>query len=265
MSSTPYYQDDRAAIYMADACEVLSRLPAASVDALITDPPYSSGGAFRGDRSTPTGSKYVSSGSARQLSDFPGDNRDQRSYAFWCQLWLAESVRVVKPGGVCALFTDWRQLPTTTDALQSGGYVWRGIVPWAKPVARPMLGRFAAQCEYLVWGTNGPRTIEGDALPGFYEAMPPRNRDHQTQKPIDVMRKLVRIAPRGGTVLDLFTGSGTTGVAAILEGRNFVGSEIVPDYAAVTVRRIKEAQLAPDTGTTQDGFDFTSLHPEVTR
>lgn len=48
--SGPYYSDERATLYNADALAVLASLPTASVDALITDPPYSSGGMVRGDR-----------------------------------------------------------------------------------------------------------------------------------------------------------------------------------------------------------------------
>ena len=73
----PYYQDENATLYKADALAVLASLPTASVDALITDPPYSSGGQYKGDRSAATGDKY----GGASMSDFSGDNRDQRSRA----------------------------------------------------------------------------------------------------------------------------------------------------------------------------------------
>lgn len=158
--TTPYYQDDKATLYAGEALAALVELESGSVDALVTDPPYSSGGMTRSDRAGGTGSKYVSSDSANQgLPDFAGDGRDQRAYAYWCALWLSECLRVVKPGGLAMLFTDWRQLPATTDALQAGGWVWRGVVPWYKPGARPMPGRFTAACEYVVWGSNGPLPV----------------------------------------------------------------------------------------------------------
>lgn len=150
----PYYATATATVYQADALAVLRELPSGSVDALITDPPYSSGGQFRSDRTQDVHTKYVQTDSAsgHDLSAFSGDNRDQRGYAFWCCLWLGEALRVATPGGVCALFTDWRQLPTTTDALQAGGWVWRGVVPWWKPNGRRVQGRWANSCEYVVWG-----------------------------------------------------------------------------------------------------------------
>lgn len=242
----PYYADDTVTLYQADALAVLRDLPTGSVDDVITDPPYSSGGQFRGDRAQSTGSKYSSA--LDKTLDFSGDNRDQRTYSYWSALWLNEALRVTRPGGACVLFTDWRQLPTTTDALQIGGWVWRGIVPWVKPYNnRPAFKQraFLNVCEYVAWGTAGSATTENGAtepLPGFLSAISPREREHQTQKPLDVMRNLVRIAPVGALVLDPFMGSGTTGVAAVLEGRRFIGVEQVEHYAQVAERRIREAQ-----------------------
>lgn len=246
--AAPYYADDRVTLYGGDALAVLASLPSASVDAVITDPPYSSGGQFRGDRMADPHVKYVRNDSitGKELATFAGDNRDQRAYSYWCALWLGECLRVTKPGGTCLLFTDWRQLPVTTDALQAGGWVWRGIVPWAKPSARPQAGRFTAQCEYVVWGSAGamPIDLTVACLPGFYLISPPREREHNTQKPLEVMRGLVKIAPEGSTILDPFMGAGTTGVAALNEGRAFVGAELTPHFQQVARRRIAKARLS---------------------
>jgi site-specific DNA-methyltransferase (adenine-specific) len=86
-------------------------------------------------------------------------------------------------------------------------------------------------------------TVEGDCLDGFYQAMPPRDRTHIAQKPLQVMRRLVRIAPAGGVVLDPFMGSGTTGVAAVLEGRAFTGCENTAHFQQEARERIEGAQL----------------------
>lgn len=230
---------ERYRLYLGDALAVLPKLATASVDAVITDPPYSSGGTYSAQRTTlSTRRKYVSSGAGHSLPDFPGDNRDQRSYGYWCSLWLGECLRVCRPGGVCLVFTDWRQLPTVTDALQAGGWTWRGIVPWAKPAARPQLGRFTAQCEYIVWGSAGRMDPQSNrvTLPGFYQFAPPRRREHITQKPLELLRALVKIVPAGATILDPFVGSGTTGVASLEEKRRIIGIELSDDYSLL-VRR----------------------------
>lgn len=243
----PYYADEYCTLYLGDSLAVLAELETGSVDAVITDPPYSSGGMVRGDRAqTDTKSKYSGSyGNQPGHADFTGDSRDQRAYAYWVALWLSECLRVTRPGGLCLMFTDWRQLPATTDAIQSGGWVWRGIVPWAKPSSRPMPGGFSASCEYVVWGSAGAiqRDYEnGIYSPGFFRANSPRDREHLTQKPVDVMRELAKIVAPMGVVLDPFMGSGTTGVAAMIERRRFIGCEMVPHFAEVAERRIREAQ-----------------------
>ena len=130
-------------LYRGDALAVLATLGDGSVDAVVTDPPYSSGGQFRGDRAQVTNDKYLNSEDRDLYLPFTGDNRDQRGYLYWSALWLSQALRVTRPGGVIAVFTDWRQLPTTTDAIQCGGWVWRGIVPWNKTEAGRKRGGFA--------------------------------------------------------------------------------------------------------------------------
>ena len=97
------------------------------------------------------------------------------------------------------------------------------------------MGRFAAQCEYVVWGTAGPSNDDEDVgcLWGVIrEPVRMADKHHVTGKPTAVMQRLVRICHRGGLVLDPFAGSGTTGVATLLEGRRFTGIEIAGDYVA---------------------------------
>lgn len=249
---------DAAALHHGDALAILANLPTNSVDAVITDPPYSSGGAMRSDRNLPTLAKYITTGSGNQtrLADFTGDNRDQRAYAYWCALWLSECLRIVRPGGVLAQFTDWRQLPATTDAIQSGGWVWRGIVPWHKPGARPTPGRFTSACEYVVWGSAGGMPVDWTPgqpkHPGLLEASPPRKRTHPTEKPVAIMRQLVRIAPEGGVVLDPFMGAGTTGAACLTEGRAFIGIEQTETYYRLAVDRLQELPLAAAAASPND-------------
>jgi site-specific DNA-methyltransferase (adenine-specific) len=230
-----------------EALTALAGMPASCVDALITDMPYSSGGQFRGDRMQSTGAKYVSSDAIERGTDFAGDNRDQRSFLTWCTLWLSEALRVAKSGAPCCLFTDWRQLPTTTDAIQAGGWVWRGIAGWDKMNARPMKGRFCPQLEFIAWGSRGPMSVDRDVpcLDGVFRHLPPgREREHQTAKSEALMLDVVAICEPKGIVLDLFAGSGTTGVAALRTGRRVVLVELVPEIA----RRCRERMLAESRG-----------------
>lgn len=251
MSTIPTVETDDYRIYNGEALWTLNRIPAGSIDCLLTDPPYSSGGAFRSDRTQDTVTKYVLDNNLRSesLHNFSGDNRDQRSYFAWLSLWLVRAFPLMRPGGVVGLFTDWRQLPVTTDALQAGGFIWRGIVPWDKTeAARPAKGRYRNQCEYLVWGSAGPMGsevgTEGDGvpcLPGLFRVCTAnQNKLHIAGKPLELMRGLVRICKQGGVILDPFMGSATTGVAALLEGYRFVGIEIDANHFEISRKRLEK-------------------------
>lgn len=242
----PYYQGEGATLYRGDVLAVLPALPGASVDAVIADPPYSSGGITTAERKRSTRTKYVTGRPgdvAHERPDFPGDRRDQRGWAYWMALWLGEALRVTRPGGSALIFADWRQVPTASDALQAAGWTWRGVVTWAKPQSRsrPTRGGFRSQAEYVVWGVNGSLRRDHDVyLPGVIEAAAPRGaqRLHQTEKPVDLLRVLTQVCPVGSVVLDPFAGSGSAGVAARLEGRAYIGIELDGHYAEVTRDRL---------------------------
>jgi site-specific DNA-methyltransferase (adenine-specific) len=195
-------------LHHGDALTILPTL-STPIDAVIADPPYNSGGRTMTERTSKTArQKYLTEGGRHHgfdLGDFTGDNRDQRSYLAWLSLILAECYRIT----------------------------------------RPQPGRLRQDCEFIVWGSNGAMIPGNDPvyLPGHFTGSQPRGktRQHITQKPEDVMRELVRITPKDGTVLDPFTGSGTTGAAALLEGRNFLGIESSEQYAAVARQRLATA------------------------
>lgn len=231
-------------LYQGDALAFLPTLEAASFDALITDPPYASGGLTAAARQRAPGEKYVQTGQQLQHAEFVGDERDQRSHLRWMVLWLSGCQRLLKEGAPVCLFTDWRQLPLTTDALQCAGFTWRGILVWDKTEGvRPQLGRPRNQAEYVVWGSKGGMPLDRRApvLPGVIrEKVRRADKHHMTGKPTDLMRQLVRICEPGGRILDPFAGSGTTLVAAQAEGYRWVGCEMTDHYAQITRRRLAE-------------------------
>ncbi len=235
-------------VEQGDCLSLLPSMPEASVDAIITDPPYSSGGMFRGDRMQPPSKKYVQGGSQLVRPEFTGDNRDQRSFGFWSALWLSECQRIAKPGAPICLFTDWRQLPTICDVLQAGGWLWRGVISWDKSQnCRKVVGRFAAQSEFIVWGSNGPMPQNRGVgcLPGAFRiAVDPRDKHHMTGKPTELLLELVKICQPGGLIMDPFCGSATTGVAALRQGHRFFGVEREAVYAHISRERL----LAEENG-----------------
>ena len=245
----PQDMDQDIQLKQGDAILKMQEHESNTFDLVVADPPYSSGGAVRSDRTQSTRTKYLSSDSenATKLPEFLGDNKDQRGYLAWSYLWMQEALRCLKDGGVFLVFTDWRQLPVTTDAVQAAGAVWRGIVPWYKTAARPMANRYTNQCEYIVWCTKGPRPVDmkdPDAKypAGFYQYNPPPDRIHVTEKPVDLYRHLFQLCPDNGKILDPFLGSGNSAVAAHIEGRglDFVGYELSPEVHALAEKMARQ-------------------------
>ena len=233
-------------VHNGDCIEYMRDMPDASVDAIVTDPPYSSGGMFRGDRNLPVDVKYVQTGAKSCRTPFGGDTMDQRSLFAFSVLWLTHARRIVKPGGVVATFTDWRQLPLFSDALQAGGFIWRNIATWWKPGVRMQRGRFSSSAEYVLYGSAGVPS-NGTRSPQNVFSCPSvrgQTKTHIAQKPVAVMQWVLGIVPPGGTVLDPFAGSGTTGEAAMLEGLSFIGIERNAGYATAARQRIAAAQHA---------------------
>lgn len=241
----PFMADEQCTVFNGDSLAIMRSLPSESFDAIVTDPPYSSGGLFSSARAKSTSEKYVLTGTQKQYPEFFGDNRDQRSFLIWSSIWLSEAFRLTKPGGYLLVFSDWRQLPSTTDAVQVGGWIWKGIVVWDKTEGtRPSRGWFRSQAEYVVGATRGP--IPGEqhrkvkcCLPGvFRENVRPAEKRHMTGKPVALMKNLLKVLPPKSVILDPFAGSGTTLVAAQALGHKSTGIELSKDYCSVILDRL---------------------------
>lgn len=140
-------------------------------------------------------------------------------------------------------------------AANSGGYSRFFIIPKADRADRePVLRGQTVDYEH-----SGPRghTLNGDGTPRRPSL--PRENAHPTVKPVDLMRHLIRlVTPPGGTILDPFLGSGSTAIAAELEGFPWIGIEKEPEYVAIAEARLNGTQrgLGLDVGaptSTQKG------------
>ncbi len=240
----PVYRTDSIQLFQADALQLLPRLEADSFDAVITDPPYCSGGTTAGDRRRAPETKYSQDGKLLGRPSFSGDLKDQRSFTWWTMQWLSLCRELLREGGYCLVFTDWRQLPALSDAFQAADLTWRGIIAWDKGGASraPHKGYLRHQCEYVVWGTRGPcrAATHAGPFPGCYQ-IPVNRKDkhHLTGKPTALMRQLVQVIPPGGRILDPFAGSGTTLLAAGLEHRHAVGIERELEYCRIARHRLQ--------------------------
>lgn len=250
----PYYESGGITIYHGDAREVLPTLGA--VDAIVTDPPYSSGGMYRSDRAAPTTSKYqISHETTRSYTTFSGDNRDQRSFEKWVDSWASAALQLVPDGGGIGVFIDWRNVASVIDAIQVAGWVYRGLTPWHKGTdLRPNKGWFRRNIEFIVWGSAGPLLTgpkaEGECWDGMFVArVNDGQKQHQTGKPAELMRQMLSVRPEWQTYLDPFMGSGTTLVAARQLGRKAIGIEIEERYCEIAAKRLAQEVLPLDVAS----------------
>lgn len=204
-----------ATLYLGDCREILPTLP--KVGAVVTDPPYGIGEnsrkvASRGKLATP-----------RDYGDFDWD-REPIERGLVSLIRAASQWQIIFGG-------NFFELPPSSCWL-----VWDKMGPTND----------FADCE-LAW-TNLQRAVRRIRFlwNGMIRAEKDIEREHPTQKPIEVMRWCLGFIPDARTILDPFMGSGTTGVAAIKLGRKFIGIEIEPKYFDIACRRIEEAARQPD-------------------
>lgn len=227
-------------IYKGNALDVL-RGDVGRFDAVITDPPYASGSTLAG-KQVSTATKYTNAKKKCPFPDFCGDAMDARSWSHMMRELLEAAREKSTPGAPLAIFIDWRNLPTLTDAIQWAGWSLRGVAVWDKVSSRPQKGRFRQQAEFLVWGSNGHMPVDRGVpcLPGVFRAnnVQGAERIHQTQKPLEIMREIVKITAPGGRILDPFAGSGSTLAAARAEGYDAAGIEVHGEIAAAAAERL---------------------------
>lgn len=240
--------DGRVLLVHGDALRLLPRLKAAGIyaDLVLTDPPYASGGLQSAQRRAPPNKKYAVK--THYHSDFAGDQRDQRAWTAWCERWLSQLP--LREGSRVLSFIDWRQLPALSDAIGAAELMWRGVIVWDKTesAVRPMPnGVPVHQCEYICWAVKGRIGSIGTTarIPGCYRhRLDPREKLHQTAKPLALMRQLVQQCPAGGLVLDPFTGSATTAVAAAYEGRVCIAIEKSPEIWGIANDRLSKLDFS---------------------
>jgi DNA modification methylase len=194
--------------------------------AVVSDPPYSSGGyqeADKGGGSIGTTTRTV----------IVGDTYSTRGYL--------RLIRRLGQAFRCAevyLFTDWRMWQNTADAIEDAGFRLRSMIVWNKGYGG--LGiKWRSQHELICWGARGnlePGWGRGNVITCDRSG----NEYHPTEKPLALISELVSAANRP-MIIDPFMGSGTTGVACAQLGRKFIGTEIEPKYFDIACRRIEDA------------------------
>jgi site-specific DNA-methyltransferase (adenine-specific) len=237
----PYYQDDLVTIYHGDALDVMRALPAGSVAACITDPPYSSGTRQANDRKASAipkrGEKWSRAGIVWDSS------YSSFGVSHLLNATLREARRVVTPGGHVYVFTDWRLYPTLALSVEWSGLFTNNLLVWAKPMYA--LGtNYRSQHELIVFASNGPASeLTRHDVGNVLSARRTIGGDHPTEKPVDLIVQMLD-ASGGASVLDPFMGSGTTLVAAKTLGRRAIGIEIEERYCEIAAQRCSQEALA---------------------
>jgi DNA modification methylase len=229
-------------VRLGDCLQVMAEMGDASADAIVTDPPYCAGAVSEAQRTRAAG-QGLRSENIRRFGWFVGDNMGTAGLVWLLRSVAVEAVRVLKPSGSLLVFCDWRMVASLQPAIESAGLRFQNLIVWDKESMGLGLG-FRAQHEIVLHFTNGSPEYHDKATGNVLRAGRVRadDREHQTQKPLDLMRQLVRVVcPPGGLVLDPFAGSGSTGVAAVLEGRAFLGIERDPEHVETANRRLAEA------------------------
>jgi site-specific DNA-methyltransferase (adenine-specific) len=200
---TPYYERDGIVIYHGDCREILPTL--ASVDLVLTDPPYGIGFAAQ-----PT--------TGQRKREQPRETWDAAPIAGLCGLLSLGKAQVVWGG-------NYYSLPLS-----------RGWLAWVKPDAPPSMGNVE-----LAWTNLDQNTRY---FWQSIAATNPERVGHPTQKPVALMRWAIEsTAPNAAAILDPFMGSGTTLRAAKDLGRKAIGIELEERYCEIAAKRLSQEVL----------------------
>ena len=214
-------------IHHGDCLELLRTIHDASVDAVITDPPYM------------VGSISVGNASAKA-----GTWADMENSAYWFSAWMRECKRVLKPTGYLLVFGNWRSIPTLIRALSLCELQAHSCMVWDKKWIGPAYtNALRPRYEVVMFSAMPEARIDDRKQPDVYEckwmAGNMKTTKHPAEKPVELMRHLCGLVTHpGDVVLDPFAGSGSTGEAAVTERRRFIGIEREAEYVEIAKARI---------------------------
>ncbi|QUT07944.1 site-specific DNA-methyltransferase [Sphingobium phenoxybenzoativorans] len=218
-----------ATLYLGNSSELLREV--GNIDAVITDPPYefptSGGGIFRQNRTN--------------MDRIAAAKLDKGFDTGVLTTAVAQGANSV------AVFYHYDQVFQISRWFETSGLERHSGNFWRKTNPMPVANRhYQPELEYYWHGWRKPFGVGGDNLAQKKRVWEGKVGDsdfgHPTEKPLDLMKKIViNASDLGQTVLDPFMGSGTTAVAALAHGRAFVGIEIDPAFFDMACRRIESS------------------------
>lgn len=200
-----------------------------TVDCLMIDPPYCSGGfqeAGRSKGSVGTDGKRLAQ---RMIAN---DTLSTRGY----QALLKVAIANVNAAMVY-IFTDWRMWVNLFDVVESSGYGVRNMIVWDKGTPGMGVG-WRTQHELILFGTKVKPGFDNHKAQGnVISCARTGNEHHATQKPVDLLLKVLAVTDMAETVVDVFAGSGSTLIACEQGSRKFLGMEMDPRHVQTAIDR----------------------------
>jgi len=214
-------------ILNVDACQWLRAMPEGFADLIVTDPPYrtiSGGNRESGNQrhGRPSGMLSKNDGRIFKHNDAP------------VETWMPLLYRALKSPGHCYVMTNLLNLWDFHRVAVECGFKVHNLLIWSKNTCTPNRW-YMKDAEYILFLRKGPaRSIYTPGAKTILRHDTMRGKTHETQKPVSLMRDLIVASSLpGDVVLDPFMGTGSTGVAALNEGREFIGCEIDAGYYEV--------------------------------
>lgn len=223
--------------------ELLASIEDKTIDLVLIDPPY--------DISRPTNFQ-----SGEETGKDTDRFRISMDFGEWdknftgLEIAIRECFRVLKDGGTMICFYDLWKIETLKSYLEAAGFVQIRFIEWIKTNPVPInskINYLTNSREVAVLGVKKSKpTFHSEYDNGIYRypICQDKGRFHPTQKPLALIADLInKHSNEGEIVLDCFAGSCTTGVAAVLNNRQFIGCELDAEYYKKAVQRLKDCNL----------------------
>lgn len=222
--------------------EFLKRIKSNSIELVLIDPPYE-----------------VSRDTNFQSGEATGKDTDRfrvsMDFGEWdvgfsgLDIVIKESYRILKKGGTLICFYDLWKLTILKKYFEDANFKQIRLIEWIKTNPVPLnskINYLTNAREIAVVGVKfGKPTFHSEYDNGIYEypICHDKGRFHPTQKPLALIENLIqKHSNKGDTVVDCFSGSGTTALAAYNYGRNFMGCELSPEYFEKSLKRLPDLQ-----------------------
>lgn len=246
--------------YHADCMEMLKRLPAESIDLVVTDPPYkivgggcsentSLGGCLSrkleyekcGKYNFLKGTKHINLGGV--FNDAAKDVRAGKMFHYnniAFSEWLPEVYRVLKKGTHCYIMVNGRNLAQLQNAAEQTGFVFQNILVWDNGNCTPNK-YYMQSCEFILLLSKRPSRKINNMGSKNIISIPNiiGKKGHPTEKPVELLEHIIENSSNvGDFVLDPFAGIATTLSAAANLKRRFIGFEIDERYFFIGMLRL---------------------------